>query len=166
MLPYWLDISLLPRALLSNGSPSGRANRDLVSPSTSMSRISDVWQIRTSLSETSSLNTQLPYDHTYGTYGRHFTLRIDHQALTALLVTTGSGHKPLRLYQWSERLQAYNFSTQFTPGRDNIAADLFSRATLVTVSVILNMTAEHPTALQSYIPHCNWQLSGPVDVGK
>ena len=38
-------------------------------------------------------------------YGRHFTLRTDHQALTALLATTGSGHKPLRLYRWSERLQ-------------------------------------------------------------
>lgn len=29
-------------------------------------------------------------------YGRHFTLRTDHQALTALLATSGSGHKPLR----------------------------------------------------------------------
>lgn len=47
-------------------------------------------------------------------YGRHFTLRTDHLALTALLATTGSGHKPLRLYRWSERLQAYNFATQFT----------------------------------------------------
>lgn len=36
-------------------------------------------------------------------YGQHFTLQTDHQALTALLATTGSGHKPLRLYQWSER---------------------------------------------------------------
>ncbi|XP_019737023.1 uncharacterized protein K02A2.6-like [Hippocampus comes] len=62
-------------------------------------------------------------------YGRHFTLRTDHQALTALLATTGSGHKPLRLYRWSERLQAYNFTTVFTPGRDNVVADLLSRAT-------------------------------------
>lgn len=62
-------------------------------------------------------------------YGRHFTLWTDHQALTALLTTTGSGHKPLRLYRWSKRLQAYNFTTQFTPGRENIVADLLSRAT-------------------------------------
>ena len=62
-------------------------------------------------------------------YGRHFTLRTDHQALTALLATTGSGHKPLRLYRWSERLQAYNFTTQFTPGKENVVADLLSRAT-------------------------------------
>ncbi|KAI3361667.1 hypothetical protein L3Q82_002032 [Scortum barcoo] len=32
-------------------------------------------------------------------YGRHFMLRTDHQALTALLAKTGSGHKPLRLYR-------------------------------------------------------------------
>ena len=62
-------------------------------------------------------------------YGRHFTLRTDHQALTALLATTGSGHKPLRLYRWSKRLQAYNFTTQFTPGKENVVADLLSRAT-------------------------------------
>lgn len=49
----------------------------------------------------------------------------DHQALTALLSTTGSGHKPLRLYL----LQAYNFTTQFTPGSENVVADLLSRAT-------------------------------------
>ncbi|KAJ8351786.1 hypothetical protein SKAU_G00232620 [Synaphobranchus kaupii] len=62
-------------------------------------------------------------------YGRHFTLRTDHQALTALLATSGSGHKPLRIYRWSERLQAYNFTTLFTPGRENVVADLLSRAT-------------------------------------
>jgi len=42
--------------------------------------------------------------HVY-VYGRHFTLRTDHQALTALLATSGSGHKPLRIYRWTERLQ-------------------------------------------------------------
>ncbi|KAI3364779.1 hypothetical protein L3Q82_000918 [Scortum barcoo] len=51
-------------------------------------------------------------------------------ALTALLATTGSDHKPLCLYRWSERLQAYNFTTQFTPGRENVVADLLSRAML------------------------------------
>ena len=61
-------------------------------------------------------------------YGQHFTLQTD-QALTALLATTGSGHKPLRHYRWSERLQAYNFTTQFTPGKENVVADLLSRAT-------------------------------------
>ncbi|XP_034095735.1 uncharacterized protein K02A2.6-like [Gymnodraco acuticeps] len=62
-------------------------------------------------------------------YGRHFTLRTDHQALTALLATSGSGHKPLRIYRWSERLLPYDFTTVFTPGRENVVADLLSRAT-------------------------------------
>ncbi|KAJ8333463.1 hypothetical protein SKAU_G00414710 [Synaphobranchus kaupii] len=41
----------------------------------------------------------------------------------------GRGKKPLRIYRWSERLQAYNFTTLFTPGRENVVADLLSRAT-------------------------------------
>ncbi|KAJ8332549.1 hypothetical protein SKAU_G00423380 [Synaphobranchus kaupii] len=62
-------------------------------------------------------------------YGRPFTLRTDHQALTALLATSGTGHRPLRIHRWSERLQQYNFTPQFTPGRENVVADLLSRAT-------------------------------------
>lgn len=62
-------------------------------------------------------------------YGRAFTLRTDHQALTALLATSGTGHRPLRLHRWAERLQQYNYTLQFTPGRDNVVADLLSRAT-------------------------------------
>ena len=62
-------------------------------------------------------------------YGRPYTLRTDHQALTALLATSGAGHRPLRLHRWSERLQQYNYSLQFTPGRENVVADLLSRAT-------------------------------------
>lgn len=63
-------------------------------------------------------------------YGRHFTLRTDYQALTVLLATTGSGHKPLRIHHWLERLQQYNFTTLLTPGRENVVADLVSRASL------------------------------------
>uniref|UniRef100_A0AAY4BIC4 ribonuclease H n=1 Tax=Denticeps clupeoides TaxID=299321 RepID=A0AAY4BIC4_9TELE len=62
-------------------------------------------------------------------YGRHFTLRTDHQALTTLLSSSGTGHRPLRLHRWSERLLQYNFTPLFTPGRDNVVADLLSRAT-------------------------------------
>ncbi len=59
-------------------------------------------------------------------YGRAFTLRTDHQALTALLSTSGTGHRPLRLHRWSDRLRQYNFDLKFTPGRDNVVADLLS----------------------------------------
>ncbi|KAM9314813.1 complement C3-like [Pholidichthys leucotaenia] len=53
----------------------------------------------------------------------------DHTALTSLLETARLGHKPLHIYRWTERLQAYNFNTQFTPGRENVAADPLSQAT-------------------------------------
>ncbi|KAG1940200.1 retrotransposable element [Pimephales promelas] len=62
-------------------------------------------------------------------YGRAFTLRTDHQALTALLFTSGTGHRPLRLHRWSDRLRQYNFDLKFTPGRDNVVADLLSHTT-------------------------------------
>ncbi|XP_036384580.1 uncharacterized protein K02A2.6-like [Megalops cyprinoides] len=61
-------------------------------------------------------------------YGREFTLRTDHQALTALLATSGTGHRPLRLHRWADRLLQYNYRLQFTPGRDNVVADLLSRS--------------------------------------
>ena len=48
-------------------------------------------------------------------YGREFMLRTDHQALTTLLATSGTGHKPLRLHSWAG-------------GRDNVVADLLSRS--------------------------------------
>ncbi|KAJ8332536.1 hypothetical protein SKAU_G00423250 [Synaphobranchus kaupii] len=53
----------------------------------------------------------------------------EREALTALLATSGTGHRPLRIHRWSERLQQYNFTPQFTPGRENVVADLLSRAT-------------------------------------
>lgn len=61
-------------------------------------------------------------------YGRDFTLRTDHQALTTLLATSGTGHRPLRLHRWADRLLQYNYRLEFTPGRDNVVADLLSRA--------------------------------------
>ncbi|KAJ7998311.1 hypothetical protein DPEC_G00221380 [Dallia pectoralis] len=60
-------------------------------------------------------------------YGRSFTLRTDHQALTALMSTSGGGHRPLRLYRWSERLQQYDFQLQFTPGKTNPVLCCLSR---------------------------------------
>ncbi|KAJ8375478.1 hypothetical protein SKAU_G00060580 [Synaphobranchus kaupii] len=37
--------------------------------------------------------------------------------------------KPLSIHRWSERFQQYNFTPQFTPGRENVVADLLSCAT-------------------------------------
>uniref|UniRef100_A0A674DZP4 Gypsy retrotransposon integrase-like protein 1 n=1 Tax=Salmo trutta TaxID=8032 RepID=A0A674DZP4_SALTR len=61
-------------------------------------------------------------------YGRLFTLRTDHQSLTTLLSASGTGHKPLRLHRWADRLRQYDYQLKFTPGRDNVVADLLSRS--------------------------------------
>lgn len=61
-----------------------------------------------------------------------FTIRTDPQALTALLATQGSGHRPMRLLRWADRLNQDNFSLEFMPGRANTVADLLSRAVSVT----------------------------------
>ncbi|KAJ7991327.1 hypothetical protein DPEC_G00296170 [Dallia pectoralis] len=69
-------------------------------------------------------------------YGRSFTLRMDHQALTALMSTSGGGHRPLRLYRWSDRLQQYDFQLQFTPGKTNVVADFLSRPAAIQCSAV------------------------------
>lgn len=61
-------------------------------------------------------------------FGRSFTIRIDHQALTVLFSTSGTGHRSLSLHQWSDRLRRYIFELQFTPGRLNVVADLLSKS--------------------------------------
>ncbi|XP_072169474.1 uncharacterized protein [Diadema setosum] len=64
--------------------------------------------------------------HNY-VFGRKFTLRTDHQALTTLLATSGSGHKPLRIYRLSDRLHQYNFDVEYLAGSHNHVADMLSR---------------------------------------
>ena len=60
-------------------------------------------------------------------YGKRFTLQTDHRALTSLLATSGSGHRPLRIYRWSDRLQQYDFDVVYRPGSMNQVADMLSR---------------------------------------
>ncbi len=72
-------------------------------------------------------------------YGRSFTLRTDHQALTTLMSSSGTGHKPLRLHRWADRLNQYNYQLLFTPGKDNVVADFLSRSAVEPTS-----TAKQP----------------------
>ena len=61
-------------------------------------------------------------------YGRRFTLVTDHLALRTLLTTGGTGHRPLRLHRWCDRLYQYTFDVQYKPGRENCVADCLSRS--------------------------------------
>ena len=85
-------------------------------------------------------------------YGRHFTIRTDHQALTTVLSTSGSGHKPLRLHRWAERLRQYHYDLIFTPGRDNVVADLLSRS-IIAPAPSVPSADEEPVLIQAlYTP--------------
>ncbi|KAL0166469.1 hypothetical protein M9458_038313, partial [Cirrhinus mrigala] len=59
-------------------------------------------------------------------YGHPFALRTDHHASVALLATSGTGHRSLRLHRWYDRLHQYNYKLQFTPGCETLVADLLS----------------------------------------
>lgn len=61
-------------------------------------------------------------------YGRRFTLVTDHQALRTLLTAGGTGHRPLRLHRWCDRLYQYTFDILYRPGRENHVADCLSRS--------------------------------------
>ena len=62
-------------------------------------------------------------------YGRRFTLVTDHQALHTLLTAGGTGHRPLRLHRWRDRLYQYTFDVQYKPGRENCVAVCPARTT-------------------------------------
>ena len=51
---------------------------------------------------------------------------MDHEALTTLLTSSGSGHKPQRLHRWSDRLYQYNFSVEYISGSANHVANMLS----------------------------------------
>ncbi len=95
-------------------------------------------------------------------YGRPFTIRTEHQVLTALLVTQGSGHTPMRLLRWADRLNQYNFSLEFLPGWANTVADLLEDwvhilhgplSSIVTLAELQQASAadEALTTLRTYI---------------
>ena len=63
--------------------------------------------------------------HTY-LYGRPLILRTDHQALQTLFSSGRSGHRPLRLHRWLDRLYQYHSETEYRPGVNNTVADFLS----------------------------------------
>ncbi|KAK7889395.1 hypothetical protein WMY93_024955 [Mugilogobius chulae] len=63
-------------------------------------------------------------------WGRRFTLRTDHQALTTLLSTKGMGRAGMRIARWSARLLCFDYSVVYRPGSQNYTADCLSRLPL------------------------------------
>ena len=66
-------------------------------------------------------------------YGRPLILRTDHQALQTLSSSGGSGHRPLRLHRWLDRLYQYHFETLYRPKVNNTVADFLSRVPVTPV---------------------------------
>ncbi|KAL3973851.1 tissue factor pathway inhibitor [Sarotherodon galilaeus] len=63
-------------------------------------------------------------------WGRRFTLRTDHQALTTLLSTKGMNRAGMRIARWSARLMCFQYDVQYRPGVQNVMADCLSRVPL------------------------------------
>ncbi|KAI7789804.1 hypothetical protein IRJ41_010978 [Triplophysa rosa] len=63
-------------------------------------------------------------------WGRRFTLRTDHQALTTLLSTKGMNRAGMRVARWSARLVCFQYDVQYRPGKRNCVADCLSRMPL------------------------------------
>lgn len=56
-------------------------------------------------------------------WGHHFTLRIDHKALTTLLATKGNGHAGMRVARWSARLLCFSYDIEYCSGAQNQAVN-------------------------------------------
>ena len=63
-------------------------------------------------------------------WGRKFTLRTDHSALTTLLSPRFSGRAGARVARWQARLLPYSYEVVYTPGSRIPAADALSRLPL------------------------------------
>lgn len=63
-------------------------------------------------------------------WGRKFTLKTDHQALTTLLATRGMNRAGMRIARWSARLLCFNYNLEYRPGKTNCVADCLSRLPL------------------------------------
>ncbi|KAJ8373726.1 hypothetical protein SKAU_G00043060 [Synaphobranchus kaupii] len=79
-------------------------------------------------------------------WGRRFTLKTDHQALTTLLTTKGVGRAGLRVARWSARLMPYTYDVIYRPGSENAPADCMSRLPLPAASLADDSPAAAPPA--------------------
>ena len=66
--------------------------------------------------------------------GRQFVLRSDHEALKTLLSQFNNGRKSGKFQRWYERLQAFTYTLEYHPGKQNQVADALSRINLRTAN--------------------------------
>ncbi|XP_043206121.1 uncharacterized protein K02A2.6-like [Amphibalanus amphitrite] len=86
---------------------------------------------RYSVSEKEALSAVNAVEH-WRTYlwGRSFTLRTDHSALTTLLTPKTSNRAGTRIARWQSRLLPYSYTVEYRPGRSIPVADALSRLPL------------------------------------
>lgn len=82
--------------------------------------------------------------------GRHFTIRTDHQALKWL---HNCKDPSSRLIRWRLRLEEYQYTIEYTKGKDNTAADTLSRIHAITRDTVTNQL------LQDF---SNWQADESI----
>lgn len=63
-------------------------------------------------------------------WGRKFTLRTDHQALTTLLLTKGTDRAGMRIARWSAHLLCFTYDVVYRADSLNHTADCLSRLPL------------------------------------
>lgn len=80
----------------------------------------------------------------YFLYGRKFTIRTDHKALTTLLANScqGQGRKPMRIQRWFDRLHMYAYTLEYRPGKYNCLADMLSRSPVDAHSSLCSVCEE------------------------
>lgn len=100
-------------------------------------------------------------------WGRKFTLRTDHQALTTLLTSKGTDRAGMRIARWAARLLCFTYDVIYRPGSQNSTADCLSRIPLPAVAdgcvdsepefvamLSTTMTAVSPTEFASASAAC------------
>ena len=111
----------LGAVLLQEGKPIAFASRSLTDAETRYANIER---------ELLTVLFGLERFHQY-TYGRDVTVQSDHKPLEAI-VRKSLGNFPPRLQRMLLRLQKYNFTLEYRPGKDLTVPDMLSRASLIT----------------------------------
>lgn len=85
-------------------------------------------------------------------WGRRFTLRTDHQALTTLLSTKGADRAGMRVARWSARLLCFTYDVEYRAGTLNHTADCLSRLPLPAAFPLAGDMEPELVALLSMAP--------------